>query len=307
MALDDGDEPFGSILVGGDGATLYEDRNRVKDGDHTRHPEFAIARWAVDNMAPDERARATVYTSGEHCPMCAAGHAWVGLGRIVYAASSSQLSRVADRVGVAAAAGGPAARHDRRTAPGRRRARTRARRRHEGPVPGEVPAMTGSSRKRSSMTEPAWVEHAIWWQVYPLGFVGAFPAEPPPTADEHRLRPDRRLARPRHRTRRVRYRAGPGVRVAHARLRHHRPLPHRPAPRRRRRLRPADRRGPRARVAGAARRRVQPRRHRLRALSRRRHGVVSAARQRLRHLRGPRRADRAGPRQPRCRRPTPST
>ena len=41
------------------------------------------------------------------------------------------------------------------------------------------------------MTEPAWVEHAIWWQVYPLGFVGAFPtvrsAEPPRPA-EHRLR-----------------------------------------------------------------------------------------------------------------------
>ena len=38
------------------------------------------------------------------------------------------------------------------------------------------------------MTEPAWVEHAIWWQVYPLGFVGAYPADLPPTADEHRLR-----------------------------------------------------------------------------------------------------------------------
>ena len=38
------------------------------------------------------------------------------------------------------------------------------------------------------MTEPAWVEHAIWFQVYPLGFVGAFPADPPPAADEHRLR-----------------------------------------------------------------------------------------------------------------------
>ena len=92
-ALDDGDEPFGSILVDGRGVTLYEDRNRVKDGDHTRHPEFAIARWAVDNLTPDDRARATVYTSGEHCPMCAAGHAWVGLGRIVYAASSEQLSQ----------------------------------------------------------------------------------------------------------------------------------------------------------------------------------------------------------------------
>ena len=37
------------------------------------------------------------------------------------------------------------------------------------------------------MNEPAWVEHAIWWQVYPLGFVGAYPADPPPTAREHRL------------------------------------------------------------------------------------------------------------------------
>jgi tRNA(Arg) A34 adenosine deaminase TadA len=92
-ALDDGDEPFGSMLVDGDGATLYEDRNRVKDGDHTRHPEFAIARWAVDNLSPDDRALATVYTSGEHCPMCSAGHAWVGLGRIVYATSSEQLTQ----------------------------------------------------------------------------------------------------------------------------------------------------------------------------------------------------------------------
>jgi tRNA(Arg) A34 adenosine deaminase TadA len=98
-ALAAGDEPFGSILVDGDGETRYEDRNRVKDGDHTRHPEFAIARWAVDNMTPDERARATVYTSGEHCPMCAAAHAWVGLGRIVYATSSAQLSQWRDEWG----------------------------------------------------------------------------------------------------------------------------------------------------------------------------------------------------------------
>ncbi|MBV9515054.1 MAG: alpha-amylase [Mycobacteriaceae bacterium] len=32
----------------------------------------------------------------------------------------------------------------------------------------------------------AWVQHAIWWQVYPLGFVGAYPAAPPP--GQHRLR-----------------------------------------------------------------------------------------------------------------------
>jgi tRNA(Arg) A34 adenosine deaminase TadA len=91
-ALAAGDEPFGSILVDSAGQTLFEDRNRVKGGDNTRHPELAIAMWAIANLQPDERATATVYTSGEHCPMCAAAHAWVGLGRIVYAVSSAQFS-----------------------------------------------------------------------------------------------------------------------------------------------------------------------------------------------------------------------
>lgn len=90
-ALDAGDEPFGSLLADGESRILREDRNRVALGDRTQHPEFALARWAANNMTPAERARATVYTSGEHCPMCAAAHGWVGLGRIVYASSSEQL------------------------------------------------------------------------------------------------------------------------------------------------------------------------------------------------------------------------
>jgi cyclomaltodextrinase / maltogenic alpha-amylase / neopullulanase len=37
------------------------------------------------------------------------------------------------------------------------------------------------------MNEPDWVRHAVWWQVYPLGFVGAeMKATPKPDA-EHRL------------------------------------------------------------------------------------------------------------------------
>lgn len=91
-ALDAGDEPFGSLLVSADGKVLREDHNRVAGGDHTRHPEFELARWSAEHLTPEERAGATVYTSGEHCPMCAAAHAWVGLGRIVYAASSTQLT-----------------------------------------------------------------------------------------------------------------------------------------------------------------------------------------------------------------------
>jgi tRNA(Arg) A34 adenosine deaminase TadA len=92
-ALESGNDPFGSLLVDSDGAVRFEDRNRTNGGDETRHPEFEIARWAAANLSADERAMATVYTSGEHCPMCAAAHAWVGLGRIVYASSSAQLTQ----------------------------------------------------------------------------------------------------------------------------------------------------------------------------------------------------------------------
>lgn len=99
VALDEGDEPFGSVLVSEVGETLFEDHNHVSGGDHTQHPEFAIARWAAMYMTPEERKRATVYTSGEHCPMCAAAHGWVGLGRIVYASSSQQLVQWSEEMG----------------------------------------------------------------------------------------------------------------------------------------------------------------------------------------------------------------
>jgi tRNA(Arg) A34 adenosine deaminase TadA len=99
-ALDAGDEPFGSVLVDAQGNIRREDRNRVAGGDRTRHPEFELARWAAENMTPDERASSTVYTSGEHCPMCAAAHAWVGLKRIVYASSSQQLAGWLAELGV---------------------------------------------------------------------------------------------------------------------------------------------------------------------------------------------------------------
>ncbi|MFF5263906.1 nucleoside deaminase [Actinomadura viridis] len=101
QALEAGEEPFGSVLVAGDGSVLAEDHNHVvSTGDETAHPEFELARWAATNMTAEDRASATVYTSGEHCPMCAAAHAWVGLGRIVYAVSSAQLSAWRTEMGV---------------------------------------------------------------------------------------------------------------------------------------------------------------------------------------------------------------
>lgn len=101
-ALEDGDEPFGSVLVDASGRVRFEDRNRVKGGDETRHPELQIARWSAEHLTPEERRSATVYTSGEHCPMCSAAHGWMGLGRIVYIVSSAQLASWCEEWGVPA-------------------------------------------------------------------------------------------------------------------------------------------------------------------------------------------------------------
>ena len=77
QALENGDDPFGSVLVDADGAVLAEAMNRERsDADPTAHPEFELVKWAIANLTPDERATSTIYTSGEHCPMCAAAHAW---------------------------------------------------------------------------------------------------------------------------------------------------------------------------------------------------------------------------------------
>jgi tRNA(Arg) A34 adenosine deaminase TadA len=101
QAVEVADEPFGSLLVGPDGTVLMEDHNHVSGGDGTRHPELAIALWAAAHLPVADRAAHTVYTSGEHCAMCSAAHAWAGLGRIVFATSTPQLVQWMGELGVA--------------------------------------------------------------------------------------------------------------------------------------------------------------------------------------------------------------
>jgi tRNA(Arg) A34 adenosine deaminase TadA len=92
-ALQAGDEPFGSILVDAQGQVLAEARNQVNALTALAHPELALAQWAATHLDPAARATTTLYTSGEHCPMCAAAHGWVGLSKIVYISSAAQLAQ----------------------------------------------------------------------------------------------------------------------------------------------------------------------------------------------------------------------
>ena len=92
IAVNRGDDPFGSVLVAADGTVLAERSNEVNtSGDVTAHPELALARWASENLSPPERAAATMYTSGEHCPMCAAAHVWAGIGRLAFVLSHQMI------------------------------------------------------------------------------------------------------------------------------------------------------------------------------------------------------------------------
>jgi tRNA(Arg) A34 adenosine deaminase TadA len=81
------------VLVSGEGKVLFEDHNHTSGGDHTRHPEFDNRAVGSDSHDAGTARTGGVYTSGEHCPMCAAAHGWVGLGKIVYAASSAQFAQ----------------------------------------------------------------------------------------------------------------------------------------------------------------------------------------------------------------------
>ncbi|KAH8884202.1 cytidine deaminase-like protein [Thozetella sp. PMI_491] len=99
-AVQAGNAPFGSVLVDAAGKILKEDQNRVTtEADVTLHPEFTLAVWAQKNMSPADRATATVYTSGEHCPMCSSTHAYAGLGRIVFATSAGQYAQWMSELG----------------------------------------------------------------------------------------------------------------------------------------------------------------------------------------------------------------
>lgn len=88
-----GDAPYGSLLVGPDGAVLAEAHNTVtSDRDISAHPELKMARWAARELDPETAAATTMYTSCEPCRMCAGAIERSGLGRVVFALSGDQLA-----------------------------------------------------------------------------------------------------------------------------------------------------------------------------------------------------------------------
>jgi tRNA(adenine34) deaminase len=89
QAREHGNRPFGAVLVGANGRILGEAENTAATtGDSTGHAELNLIREVCPAYPRDELAAATLYASGEPCPMCATAIFWSGIGRVVFGISS---------------------------------------------------------------------------------------------------------------------------------------------------------------------------------------------------------------------------
>jgi len=79
-----GQQPFGAVVVGGDGQVLAERESLKVGGDATQHSETESVRIASRNHDKATLARATLYASTEPCAMCAGAIYWSGIGRVVF-------------------------------------------------------------------------------------------------------------------------------------------------------------------------------------------------------------------------------
>jgi tRNA(Arg) A34 adenosine deaminase TadA len=97
-ALNQGDRPFGSVLVHR-GRVVGKGRNRaITWNDPTRHGEILTIQEAAQQLGPTEFSEATLYTTCEPCPMCCGGIFWAGIHQVVLGARFTQLQQFSTRL-----------------------------------------------------------------------------------------------------------------------------------------------------------------------------------------------------------------
>jgi len=94
-ARDNGNHPFGALLVDENGQILLEAENSVVTGnDITNHAEINLVKKAAAIYDSDFLAKCTLYTSTEPCPMCSGAIFWANIRRVVYGLSAEKLYEI---------------------------------------------------------------------------------------------------------------------------------------------------------------------------------------------------------------------
>lgn len=92
------DFPFGAVIVR-DGAVIAHGRNLGRTNrDPTAHGEMDAIRRCLADHGPASLRGSTLYTSGEPCAMCMGAILWCHVGRLVFAASVTQLGTKIDQI-----------------------------------------------------------------------------------------------------------------------------------------------------------------------------------------------------------------
>jgi tRNA(adenine34) deaminase len=101
MAIDEArqaDFPFGAVIVRDD-AIIARGRNLGRtERDPTAHGEMVAIRRCLAEHGPEALRGSTLYTSGEPCAMCMGAILWCHVGRLVFAASVTQLATKIDQI-----------------------------------------------------------------------------------------------------------------------------------------------------------------------------------------------------------------
>jgi len=94
-ARENGNHPFGALLVDQMGNSILEAENTVvTERDCTGHAETNLMRKASRQYDPEFLATCTLYTSTEPCPMCSGAIFWGNVRRVVYGLSEESLYEI---------------------------------------------------------------------------------------------------------------------------------------------------------------------------------------------------------------------
>lgn len=94
-ARENGNHPFGALLVDAQGHVLLKAENTVITArDCTGHAEANLMRQASRQYSSAFLANCTVYASTEPCPMCASAIFWGNVRRIVFGLSTESLNEI---------------------------------------------------------------------------------------------------------------------------------------------------------------------------------------------------------------------
>lgn len=90
-----GNHPFGALLVDKAGQVLLEAENSVEtEHDCTGHAELNLMRKASQKYSRDFLATCSLYTSTEPCAMCSGAIYWGNVRRVVYGLSEAKLLEI---------------------------------------------------------------------------------------------------------------------------------------------------------------------------------------------------------------------